>query len=168
MVPRFLELARQDFDTIVVDMPSVVDDVALTILDVATVIVLVVTPNIPCIKSARLFLEVAGKLNYLVEEMALVVNSVDRRSGIRVEQIEQALIPVAAQIPLDEQAAAEAANRGTPFIIRDQNKPISQGVMQLAEHVHGVLVQKQEAEGDEMDEPMVPGTGRLRLGRLFH
>jgi pilus assembly protein CpaE len=164
-----LELARQEFDIIVVDMPSQVDDMALTVFDVAAVIVLVVAPNIPCIKSARLFLEVANKLNYVVEEIALVVNGVDRRSGIRVEQIEQALIPVAAQIPLDEQVTAEAANRGTPFIIRDQNRPVSQGVIQLAEHVDGLIAQKQEADGEgEMDESMVPGTGRLRLGRLFH
>lgn len=164
-----MELMRQEFDIIIVDMCSRVDDFALTIFDAAVLIVLVVTPDIPSVKSARLFLEVASRLNYPMDEIALVVNFVDRRSGIKLEQIEQALVPMVAQIPLDEQAAMEAANRGTPFIVRDRHRPISQGISQLSEHIERVLVRDQEVEGgEELGESMVPGTGRLRLGRFLH
>jgi Flp pilus assembly CpaE family ATPase len=133
-------------------------------------IVLVVQPNIPSIKSARLFLEVARKLNYPTEEIALVINCVDRRGGIPADKIEQALVPVVARIPFDEQAALDAANRGAPFVVRDQGRPISQAILMLARHIKQVLVGAEEPEGAEEEESrdmMLPGTGRLRLGRLF-
>ncbi len=161
-----LELMRKEFDFVIVDTWSWVDDVALTVFDAATLIVLIVMPNIPSIKSARLFLEVADRLNYPMDKIALVVNGVDRRMGIRVEQIEQAMIPVVAQIPLDEQAVQAAINHGVPFVTRDVNRPISQGIMQLAEHIHSTLVVEREAE-EGAEEQMGTEPGRLRLGRVF-
>jgi len=156
---------RKEFDTIVVDMWSWVDDVALTVFDSAVLIVLVVTPTIPAVKSARLFLEVTTTLNYPMDKIALVVNGVDRRMGIRVEQIEQALKPVAAQIPLDKQVVVSAVNHGVPFVLRDPSRPVSQGIFQLAEYVQSALTEEPEEEDDE--GAVAAGTGRLRLGRVF-
>ena len=160
-----VDLMREEFDTIVVDMWSWIDAVALTIFDSAALIVLVVMPNIPSIKSARLFLEVANTLNYPTEKIALVVNGVDRRVGIRVEQIEQAMIPVAAEIPMDNQVVLAAMNHGVPFVVRDPSRPVSQGILQLAEHVHSVVMAEREEEQER--EEAAAGAGRLRLGRVF-
>jgi pilus assembly protein CpaE len=156
-----LNLMRQEFDITIVDMWSRVDDIALTLFDAATMIVLVVTPSIPAIKSARLFLEIAGKLGYPTDNIALVVNRADRRTGIRVDQIAQALVPVAAQIPPDDQAVLAAANRGVPFAMHDQSRPISQGVFQLTEYILDRFQKADEEQEEEDDE-----AGR-RLGRLF-
>jgi pilus assembly protein CpaE len=155
-----LDLMRQEFDIIIVDTWSRVDDVALTILDAATLIVLVVTPTIPAIKSARLFLEVAGKLGYPTNNIALVVNRADRRGNIRAEQVAQALIPVAAQIPLDDQAVMTATNRGVPFIMQDPNRPVAQGIKELAENI----IERFKEVEEELEEADEAG---LRLGRLF-
>jgi pilus assembly protein CpaE len=161
-----LELMRSEFDVVIVDMWSWIDDVALTVFDAATLIVLVVMPNIPAIKSARLFLEVADRLNYPMDKIALVVNGVDRRMGIRVEQIEQAMIPVVAQIPLDAQVVQAAANHGVPFITRDENRPVVQGVLQLAEYVWNTLMAERQAEVD-VGESVGAEASRLRLGRVL-
>ena len=158
-----LSLMCEEFDIVVVDLWSWMDDVALTVFDVAALIVLVVMPNIPCIKSARLFLEVAAKLNYPVDEIALVVNGVDPGRRITVEQIEQAMIPVAAQLPLDERVVLAAANHGTPFVLRDRSRPISESVVQLAEYVQDKLMHAEEAER----EAVLAGPSRVRVGRIF-
>jgi pilus assembly protein CpaE len=165
VVGVLLRLMREEFDVVVVDMWSWVDDLALTVFDAAKLIVLVVMPNIPSIKSARLFLEVADRLNYPRSKIALVVNGVDRRMGIRVEQIEQAMVPVVAQIPLDEQAVLTAVNHGVPFVTRDQSRPISQGIIQLAQHIQDALVAKEEEE--EEQEEAAAGAGRRRRSRVF-
>jgi len=161
-----LELMRSEFDVVIVDMWSWIDDVALTVFDAATLIVLVVMPNIPAIKSARLFLEVANRLNYPMDKIALVVNGVDRRMGIRVEQIEQAMIPVVAQIPLDAQVVQVAANHGVPFIMRDENRPVVQGILELAEYVWNTLMAERQAEVD-VGESVGAEASRLRLGRVL-
>jgi pilus assembly protein CpaE len=161
-VGALLGLMRQEFDLTIVDMWSWIDDVTLTVLDAATMIMLVITPNIPAIKSARLFLEVADRLNYSMDKIALVVNRIDRRTGIRVEQIEQAMIPVVGQIPLDEQTVQASVNHGVPFVMRDETRPISEGILHLSEHVMSKLIAEQEEAEEEDVEP-----SRLRLGRVF-
>lgn len=164
-----LNLMRQDFDIVVVDVWSWLEDVALTVFDAAALIVLVVMPNIPAIKNARLFLEVASKLDYPMDKIALVVNGVDRHQGIQVEQIEKAMIPVVAQIPLDERAALAATNRGVPFVVEDRDRPISQSIFHLAQFVQGQLaaLDEQDETGDMSAEKEPTGTGLLRLRGVF-
>ncbi len=166
VINALLDLMRSEFDVVVVDTWSWVDDITLSILDAATLIVLVVMPNIPAIKSARLFLEVARQLDYSMDKIALVVNGVDRRMGIRVEQIEQAMIPVVAQIPMDAPIVQASANHGVPFLMRDENRPVSQGVIQLARHVYDVLVTEQN-EAIAEDQAADDAVTRLRLSRVF-
>ena len=160
-----LRLLRERSDVIIVDMWSWLDDLALTMFDMSSLIVLVVTPEIPAIKGARLFLEVAAKLNYPLDKIALVVNLVDPSNRISVEQIEAAIIPAAARIPLDRRLAVAAVNQGVPFIMRDRSSPISQGILRLAEHVQSTLVEAEEELEEE--DVAAPGMSRLRLGRLF-
>jgi pilus assembly protein CpaE len=158
-----LNLMRREFDITIVDMWSQVDDITLTILDISTLIILVVTPDIPAIKNARLFLEIASKIGYPTNDIALIINRAEKRAGIRTDQIAQALIPLVAQIPPDEQSVTTAANRGVPFAMHDQNRPIVQSVLQLADYV---LDRFQEAETPEDEEKQASESG-LRLGRLF-
>jgi len=164
---EILGMMCREFDIVVVDLWSWMDDVTLTVFDVASLIVLVVMPNIPSIKSARLFLEVATKLNYPTDEIALVVNGIDPARHINVEQIEHALIPVAARIPLDGRTVLAAANHGTPFILRDRSRPVSQSIAKLAEHVQDFLAQAKEAEETERKREAAAAPSRVRLGRIF-
>lgn len=167
-VRAILRQLRESADFIVVDMSSGVDGVALTVFDMSSLIVLVVAPEIPAIKSARLFLEVATKLNYPMDKIALVVNGMDSSSRISVEQIEAAMIPTVARIPLDKRVAVAAANQGVPFVVHDRSSPISQAVMRLAEHVQGALIKEtDDVEEEEEAAASSLGLSRLRLGRLF-
>jgi pilus assembly protein CpaE len=161
-----LGLLAKAFDIIVVDLWSWMDDIALTVFDEASLILLVVMPDIPSIKSGRQFLEVARRLNYPVDDIALVVNGVHPSRRITAQQIERAMLPVAAQIPLDDRVALAAANHGTPFVLRDEARPVSQGIAQLAEYVQGRLLEAKEVEEAAVQEE-VPATGRIRLGRIF-
>ena len=163
---EILGYMSQEFDIVVVDLWSWLDDITLTVFDVASLIVLVVMPDIPSIKSARLFLEMTTKLNYPVEEIALVVNGMDPGRRISAEQIEQAMIPVVAQIPLDERVVLAAANHGMPFVLRDPSRPVSKGVAQLAEFVQGYLAQAQEAEEAQKEAAAAASTHR-RLRRAL-
>lgn len=167
---KILRMMRKDFDVTIVDMWSRIDDIALTTFDAASLIVLVAQPNIPTVKSVRLFLEVMNKIDYPLDKIALVVNCVDRHMGVKIDRIEAATIPVAVQIPMDEKVAITAANRGIPFVARDPNRPISQSILQLTEAV-GRGLELESGEQDEEQSPEPPkakekekgGTGILRI-----
>ena len=165
-----LKLMQQEFNFVIVDMWSWIDETALTIFDAASMIMLITMPNIPSIKNARLFLEVANKLDYPTESIELIINGVSRRMGIRVEQIEQAMIPASAQIPMDEQAVLAGINQGMPFVMRDRSRPISQSILRLAEHIQDTLVieEKEEEALEEVSSTTGSGgTGLLRLKQVF-
>ncbi len=143
---RILGQARALFDILVIDTTTQPTDVTLLILDEAEQIVLVVTPDVPTIKNARLFFDVATQLNYPPQKIMMILNKMDRRFGITAEMVEQALKhPVAAQIPWDEVAVLNSINKGSPLVAQ-RSRPIAQAILQLAGRVENALSAPQEAE----------------------
>ncbi len=143
---RILEQARALFDILVIDTTTQPTDATLLILDEAEQIVLVVTPDVPTIKNARLFFDVAAQLNYPPQKIMMILNKMDRRFGITAEMVEQALKhPVAAQIPWDEVTVLNSINKGTPLVAQ-RSKPIAQAILQLAGRVEEALFAPQEVE----------------------
>ncbi len=156
------------FDLIVADTWSRVDDVTLSLLDEATLILVVITPIIPAIKSARLFLDVTYKLGYPTEKIGLVVNHADRRTGLRVDQIEKALMPALAHIPFDERAGFSAANRGIPLISDERTRSLAQGFTRLAQSVLKKIEELTAEEEETVEEDWGSAeTSRRLLGRIL-
>ncbi len=155
---RILEELRQQYDFVVVDTATVINDAILTALDVAERIVLVATPDIPAIKNAKLFFEITDALNYPPNKIMLIINKVDRRTGITAQMIEDNIKhQVAAQVPLDEATVLNAINRGVPFMVDQRAKPIAQAMQQLAEKVAAEFRRPAAdlagARPDQSDEP---------------
>jgi pilus assembly protein CpaE len=133
---RILEELRHQYDYVVVDTATIINDGILTALDLADRIVLVATPDIPAIKNSRLFFEITDALNYPPNKIMLVINKIDRRSGITAQMIEDNIKhQVVGQIPLDEVLVLNSINRGVPLMVDQRNKPIGQAIQQLAERV---------------------------------
>ena len=133
---RILEELRGQYDFILVDTATIINDTILTALDLSDRIILIATPDIPAIKNARLLFEITDALNYPPNKIMLVVNKVDRRSGITAQMIEDNIKhQVVAQIPLDETLVLNSINRGVPFMMDQRAKPIGQAIIQLADRV---------------------------------
>ncbi|HHS97795.1 MAG TPA: CobQ/CobB/MinD/ParA nucleotide binding domain-containing protein [Chloroflexi bacterium] len=154
----------EQFDYVVADTWSWVDDLSLALLDEATLILVVLDPLIPAVKSARLFLDLARKLDYPDEKVALVINAADRRTGLRVDQIERALIPAIGHIPYDERAGFSAANRGVPLISEERNSAVARGFARLA---HAVLERLEQIASEEEEEDVEAEVSRRLLGRIL-
>lgn len=159
-IETILEGLLREFDVVVVDTWSMLNELTLTFLDRADLILLVVTPLIPDIKDARHFLELADRLGYPREKIGLVINHADRKTGLRLDQIERALIPALAHIPYDERAGIVAANRGLPIVKEEAGRPIGQAFVHLAV---GVLERLSEFRKEE--EESIEVSQRL-LGRV--
>ncbi|MCS7178502.1 MAG: response regulator [Anaerolineae bacterium] len=155
----------REFDLVVVDTWSLLNELTLTFMDRADLILLVITPLIPDIKDARHFLDLADRLGYPREKLGLVINQADRKTGLRLDQIERALIPALAHIPYDERAGIIAANRGLPIATEEASKPIGQAFVQLAA---GVLERLSELRKTEEEEEAVSvEVSRRLLGRAL-
>jgi len=133
-----LEYLQQLYAYVVVDTASLLTDVTLVAIDVSDLIVLVTTQDIPAIKNCRLFLDLLQTLGIERERILFVMNRFDKRINITPERVADNLKQaVASVIPLDEQTATKAVNRGIPFVLDSKNQPAARGIFSLAESLRG-------------------------------
>ena len=160
---KILAQLKSIYDYIIVDTESSLSDLTLAVLESSDKILLVVTPDIPTIKNARLFFEVMEALDHRLEDMVLVLNRVDRPGSIQEENIEASIKhPIASRIRDDHQAALAAANQGIPLLIGQKSRPISQDILALAHQLNGQL----EKAEKPMPEEAVSGSSGL-ITRIF-
>jgi pilus assembly protein CpaE len=125
------------------------DDIALTVIDLADLLVAVAVPEIPAIKDSRLLFDLLGVLEFPLENLVFVLNKVHRKSSITSEKIGENLkCTVAGEIPFDEQSVTASVNHGIPVLLADKGQPAAKGIINLL----GSVKQKLVDEGNEVEE----------------
>ena len=144
-VKRVVEALRQRYELVVIDCAAWFNDTTLGILDLADIVLVVLTLEMTSIKNIRLFLEVAEKLGY-EDKIRLVLNRADTTLGIRVADVEHSIgRKVDYTIVSDGRAVVYALNRGVPFVLSNREAQVSQVVLRLATAVTG---NRQSSEDD--------------------
>jgi len=137
-IRRVLDALRAKSDLVIVDCAAAFSDSTLAILDVADVILTVLTLEITSIKNMRLFLEVAEQLGYPADKMELVLNRADSALGIRVADVEHSIgRKVDHTVVSDGRSVVYALNRGVPFFVSNREAQVSQDVLRLARALFG-------------------------------
>lgn len=137
---KLLNYLRQMYAYIIVDTPSLLNDVTLAAIDTSEIIVLLTTQDIPTIKNVRLFLDVLNSLGIQRDRILFAMNRYDKRIAITPEKIGENLKqPVVAVIPLDERTVIPAVNRGVPFMVDNKTQPVSRSILTLAESLRSQL-----------------------------
>jgi pilus assembly protein CpaE len=135
---------------VVVDTPSQLNDKTLVILDNADYVLLVTTPELPAIKSAKLFLELSEQLELPSDRLAVVMNRSTLPGGIPPEKIEKALkLQHVYHIPYDPKMH-QAINRGTAISQQDATAPSAQAITYLARDLWQKLVESKAAPVTEL------------------
>ena len=135
---RMVEHLAQTNDLVVVDCMATFNDTTLAILDLADVVLTMLSLEITSIKNIRLFLEVADQLGYPSDKVRLVLNRADSSLGIRVADVEHSIgRRVDHTIVSDGRSVVYALNRGVPFFLSNREAQVSQDVLRLASAVVG-------------------------------
>jgi len=154
---RMLEALRATHDLVVVDCMSSFNDTTLAILDMADIVLTMLSLEITSIKNIRLFLEVAEQLGYGADKVRLVLNRADSSLGIRVADVEHSIgRRVDHTIVSDGRSVVYALNRGVPFFLSNREAQVSQDVLRLAQAVVG-------ARPSEAGEPAKKSTQKKSL-----
>jgi pilus assembly protein CpaE len=138
-VRAVLEQMREAFDYVVIDIGSRLQDVELSVLDVADRIILVLVPDVIAVRHARHFLELVDALDYAAGKVWLVMNKSGPQSGINAQTVEGYLKHrVFAEIPLDGHLVPHSVNHGVPYMLApnvDRLTPVIQQTGMLAQAV---------------------------------
>ncbi|HLU09687.1 MAG TPA: response regulator [Oceanobacillus sp.] len=158
-VARIIEKVASSYDFVVVDTSSRIDELLLSLTDIATKVVLVATPTLASVKNARFVLDLFDKMNYPPDKTVFVLNRVeDERSRNRVtiptEIIEKHLKrSVEAKIPYNEQVILAAVNKGVPVVAsqRDRSRSPIKELIELSDNLFNLLMSG-EADDENVDD----------------
>lgn len=161
-VAEVLDKISGNYDFIIVDTATRIDDMSSALFERATRILLVATPTLSAVRNIRFVLDLFDKAGFANDKTMLVLNRMqtDRdkaKISIPTEAIERHLKrPVVAKIPLEERVVLSAVNKGVPVIAseRDRTKQPIKELLELSETVYTTLMGDQEQE--PVAEPQKP------------
>lgn len=123
---------KSDFKFVVVDTHNHLGDLTLSVLEMADYILLVTTPELPAIKSAKLFLELAEQLQYPTEQIKIVVNRANTPGGINLTKLEKVLnVEDSYRIPYDSKLHFALNNRGLSICQQDPGAPSARALVEM-------------------------------------
>ena len=137
-IKKILETLREHYAFVVVDTWPSFQEQVLTMLDVADVILTLMTLEITSLKNVRVFMEIAEKLGYDDQKVQLVANRNDSSGGIKASDVEASLArKIPHTIVSDGRALVLAVNRGVPFVISHRDSQVAKDIFTLADKLSG-------------------------------
>jgi pilus assembly protein CpaE len=128
-----LQRLRESYEYLVLDPQHTFDSITLAALDQADEIVLVLTLDIPAIRSTQRALEIFDRLGYPRKKVRIVVNRWSKQIDLDLRQVERFLgEPVIGFIPSDYQTAVNSINLGEPLVQADPDSKIALEIKRIA------------------------------------
>jgi len=141
-----LELLRERYDYIVIDPQHTFDAITLSALDQADEVVLVLTLDIPAIRSAQRSLALFDRLGYPRHKVRIVVNRWSKQIDLDLRQVERFLGErVTGYVQSDYNVAVNSINLGEPLVTSDPASRIAAEIRQVAASITGATVEANSA-----------------------
>jgi pilus assembly protein CpaE len=135
-----LQKLREHYDYVVLDPQHTFDSITLAALDQSDEIVLILTLDIPAIRSTQRALEIFDRLGYPRKKVRIVVNRWSKQIDLDLRQVEKFLNePVVGFVPSDYQTAVGSINLGTPLVQAEPTSKIALEIRRIAEQMSLVV-----------------------------
>jgi pilus assembly protein CpaE len=115
-VSRTMEFLRSEYEYVIVDCATSLDEVNLAVIDMSTQVYLIATPEIGAIRDLSRYVDKLMQIEFTTEKMRVVINRFSSRYAVNVEQIEKAIhLPVAIKLPNSYTELVRSVNLGEPI-----------------------------------------------------
>jgi pilus assembly protein CpaE len=152
-VTELLTRLAQLHDYVVVDTPPGINEFSAAALDVASLALLVTTPELPCLRRTRTCIDSLAAMGYSTDRVKVLLNRTSSKTNIDEAQargvIEQ---PIWWRVSNDH-AVLGAAASGQPVVLGEPNAALTRDIRGLARHIGNI------------EEPK-PSRGRRLLAAL--
>jgi pilus assembly protein CpaE len=143
IIDKIIKGLKSDFKIVLVDTCSKLNEPTMTVLENADYILMLTSPELPAVKSAKLFLELADRLEFDSERLGVIINRANLSGGISPKQIGKVLkLKHAYFVPHDPRLHM-AINKGIAVTQEDAGAPSAQAITDLAQEVWQKLVERE-------------------------
>jgi pilus assembly protein CpaE len=138
-VTRAITLLRAQVDYVVIDPPRMLNELTISALDGADDLILLLTLDIPAIRSAKRALDIFTRLGYDRSRIKVVINRYTKTPEFDLKQVEKVLeTQVFATITNDYQAAIASINVGEPLVLSKNQSRVVHDFGALASKLTGI------------------------------
>lgn len=151
---KMLNKIRSSYDFIVVDTSLHLDELVLSLMDVANRVLLVSTSNLTSVKNMRFVLDLFEQLGYSLDKTMMILNQVSEDQHMKKLVVTNDKIslfwkrPIDAMIPSDDYLMLDAIRKGIPAVAleRDQYKSPIKELLALSNVIYTALMPETEEE----------------------
>jgi pilus assembly protein CpaE len=116
-VEQLLETLLVEYDAVVVDAGSVVDDRSLVVFDKADAVIVPVAPEMAALRAVKSMLDYLGESGTAGSKTIFVLNNIFAREILRLRDVETALgARISLELPYDPFLYLKAVNEGIPIV----------------------------------------------------
>lgn len=163
-IAKILGKVRGSYDFIVVDTSLHLDDTALSLMDIATRVVVVSTPSLASLRNTRFVLDLFDKLGNLQDKIMVILNRVtddplmkkltiaSDKAGLFLKR------PIEVMIPTDELMMLDAIHKGIPVVALERNRskiPVKE-LVGLSDLMLSQLMPESEEESPGLRDQKIP------------
>ena len=142
-VTELLTRLAQLHDYVVVDTPPGINEFSAAALDVASLALLVTTPELPCLRRTRTCLDSLQTMGYSPDRVKVLLNRTSSKTSIDEAQVRGVIDqPVWWRVSNDHAVLAAAAN-GRPVVLAEPNAPLASDIRGLARQIGNIEEPKQ-------------------------
>ena len=129
-----LQRLSECYEYVIIDPQHTLDALTLTALDQSSQIVLVVTLDIPSIRSAKRTLSMFDRVGYPEDKVRLLLNRWSRQDNLDIPQVEDFLgKTIIGSIPSDYQTVVNSINLGKPLVTSDPRSKVGREIRRIAQ-----------------------------------
>jgi septum site-determining protein MinD len=142
LLRKQIQAMSQHYKYIIVDVGSELEAVQTGLVEDATAILVVTTPEVLVINQTRRLMNDLMAMSVPADFLQICLNKVSR-NGLDANTISASLRrPIVGSIPLDDAAAAAALQRSMPFVLGAPQSPAASGYHDLVRKLTGGILQK--------------------------
>jgi len=160
LLRKQIHALSQHYKYIIIDLGSDLGPVQTGIIEDATAIMVVTTPEVLVVNQTRRMLNDLLSMSVPADFIQIALNKVSR-SGLDANSIAQSLRrPVLASIPQDDATAVAALQRSVPFVISAPQSPMSSAYHEVVRKLTGGVLQRLKAAS----KPKISALAKTSVG----
>lgn len=111
-----LDFLRSEYDYVVVDCPTSLDETNLAVIEASNQVFIVATPEIGSVRDLSRYVDVLSENEANTEKIKVVINRFSSDHSVSVEQIEKAIrLPISFKLPNSYSEVTRAGIMGEPI-----------------------------------------------------